>query len=436
VIAGGVISKHGRWLLAAAALALFVGAVSARRNDSPPRVAPAKPEFVKTGLPRYVSEVPARRTVVASPPAHEGPPEDAALIALGRAVFADPRFSDPPGTSCASCHDPRRAFSGTNGAGTGVPAGSRPGHFARRATPSVLYLKYVPKFHFHEDDEAPAPTAVGGFFWDGRIDSLAELVKQPLFNPDEMNAGSEIRVAAKLRDAPYVAELRAKFGTDAKAVVQGLGVAIEAYLTSDEMAPATSKFDQYMRGEATLTSLERRGMEAFKDPTRGACSTCHRMNESSPNPKWSMFTDYGFDAVGAPRNRELSGNRNPSYFDLGLCERKDPKTPTSDDAWCGSFRTPSLRNVAVRQSFMHNGVFRKLRDVVLFYATRASTPGRWYPAGTKFDDLPEKHRGNVNISSLPYNRREGGPPAFGDEDVDAIVAFLGTLTDAAYLENQ
>ena len=435
MIAGDLISKRGRWLFAAAALALSLGAVSRRTGTATP-VSSSKPEFVETGLPRFGSDVLARRPGVASPPVHDGPPEDPALIALGRAIFADPRFSDPPGTSCASCHDPRRAFSGTNGAAIGVPVGSRPGHFARRATPSVLYLKYVPRFHFHEDDEVAAPTALGGYFWDGRVDTIAELVKQPLFNPEEMNAGSDGRVATKLRDAPYAAELRAKFGSDTKAVVQGLGVALEAYLTSDEMAPATSKYDQYIRGQATLTPLEKRGLEAFKDPARGACSGCHRMNESSPNPKWSLFTDYGFDAVGAPRNRELPGNRNPNYFDLGLCERKDQKTPSSDDMWCGSFRTPSLRNVAVRQSFMHNGVFRRLRDVVVFYATRAATPGRFYPGGTKFDDLPEKHRGNVNVSSLPYNRREGGPPAFGDEDVDAIVSFLDTLTDAAYLGNE
>ncbi|HVW27413.1 MAG TPA: cytochrome c peroxidase [Polyangiaceae bacterium] len=432
---GGVISKHGRWLFAAAALTLSAGALS-RRTGSGPGLASAKPAFVKTGLPRFVSEVPLHRSVVAAPPVHEGPPEDPALIALGREIFDDPRFSDPPGTSCASCHDPHRAFSGTNGATIGVPKGSRPDHFARRATPSLLYLKYVPKFHFHDDDEAAAPAAIGGFFWDGRTDTIAELVEQPLFNPDEMNARSESRVAAKLRDAPYAAELRAKFGSDAQDLVRGLGVAIEAYLTSDEMAPATSKYDRYLRGEATLTALEKRGLEAFKDPSRGACAGCHRMNESSPNPKWSMFTDYGFDAVAAPRNRDLPANRNPAYFDLGLCERKDPKTPSSDDSWCGSFRTPSLRNVAVRRSFMHNGVFRNLRDVVVFYATRAATPGRWYQDGTKFDDLPEKHRANVNVSSAPYNRREDGPPAFGDEDVDAIVAFLGTLTDATYLGNE
>jgi cytochrome c peroxidase len=379
--------------------------------------------------------VPARRTVVAPPPGRERPPEDAALVSLGRTIFADGRLSYPEGTSCASCHDPRRAFSGVHGSGIGVPQGSREGHFARRSTPSVLYMKYVPRFHYYEDDEAAAPSPFGGFFWDGRVDSIAELVRQPLFNPDEMNAGTAARVAAQVASGPYAREFRDRFGStsDAGVVMRGMGTAVEAYLTSDEMAPATSKYDAYVRGEATLTPVEKRGLEAFKDPMRGACSSCHRMNETSTNPARSMFTDYGFDAVAPPRNRDLPAG---SGYDLGLCERKDTRTPSRDDKWCGSFRTPSLRNVAVRASFMHSGALRTLRDVVVFYATRATQPGRWYPPGQKFDDLPEKYRENVNVLSLPYNGSEGGTPPLDDDDIDAIVAFLGTLTDQAYLEAQ
>ena len=81
---------------------------------------------------------------------------------------------------------------------------------------------------------------------------------------------------------------------------------------------------------------------------------------------------------------------------------------------------------------MHNGVFSKLRDVVAFYATRSTNPDLWYPHGAKFDDLPDPYRGNVNTVSLPYNRREGDPPAMDDADIDAIVAFLQTLTDEPY----
>ncbi len=82
---------------------------------------------------------------------------------------------------------------------------------------------------------------------------------------------------------------------------------------------------------------------------------------------------------------------------------------------------------------MHNGFFSRLRDVVAFYATRSTNPDLWYPHGVKFDDLPDRYRRNVNTLSFPYNRREGAPPALDDADIDAIVAFLGTLTDAAFV---
>ncbi|HEY4107150.1 MAG TPA: hypothetical protein VGM44_24795, partial [Polyangiaceae bacterium] len=114
--------------------------------------------------------------------------------------------------------------------------------------------------------------------------------------------------------------------------------------------------------------------------------------------------------------------------DLGVCERRDARLHTEDPWFCGAFRTPSLRNVALRTSFMHNGVFSSLRDVVSFYATRGSDAKRWYH-GEKFDDLPAKYQKYVNVSAAPYNRDEGAPPALNDEEIDAIVAFLATLSD-------
>ncbi|HEX4511520.1 MAG TPA: cytochrome B6, partial [Burkholderiaceae bacterium] len=196
----------------------------------------------------------------------------------------------------------------------------------------------------------------------------------------------------------------------------------------DEMSPTRSKYDAYVRGEATLTETERRGLEAFKDRRRGACAGCHRMTEMSSNPAESMFTDYGYDAIALPRNHELGTNRDPAAFDLGLCERH--KGEKSDEKLCGSFRTPSLRNVALRESFGHNGVYKTLREAVTFYARRAVAPERIYPAGQKFDDVPARYRVNVNIHAPVYNRSVGAAPPLSDAEIDDVVAFLQTLTDA------
>jgi cytochrome c peroxidase len=358
----------------------------------------------------------------------------AARAELGKKIFSDATLSDPPGTSCATCHDPARGFAGNNGSTLGVAQGSRPGHFARRNTPSVLYLKFVPRFGWHWEEDVDLPDGIGGFFWDGRSDSLAKLVEQPLFNPDEMNGGDAARVAAKLKDAPYAAALRAEFGEaldDATGALGAMGTAIEAFLRSDQMAPFTSKYDDVIRGRAAFTDEEALGLKLFKDRAKGGCDACHHVNEASSKPERSLFTDYGYEAVGAPRNARLPPNRDANSFDLGLCERHE-HTHMNDDRLCGAFRTPSLRNVATRASFMHNGKFTKLRDVVAFYATRGTDPKRWYRSGKVYDDLPETYRANVRSDRAPYDRGPGQTPRMNDAEIDAIVAFLQTLTDAEY----
>jgi cytochrome c peroxidase len=383
-------------------------------------------------IPRSTA-IPARRTNALPVPPREGPPDDPALVALGRKIFFDGRLSEPAGTSCASCHDPAHAFSGGHGSRIGVPLGSRPRHYARRSTPSALYLRYVPAFYYFEDDEAPAPEPRGGLFWDGRVDTLAELVRQPLFNPDEMNAGSPRRVAGKILGGAYAAAFTAAFGRDSnpESVLRGVGLAVEAYLKSDEMNPFTSKYDAYVRGQATLTEQERRGLEIFKDRRSGACAGCHRVAETSTNPAEAMFTDFGYDAIALPRNPALPAK--PGEYDLGLCARDNPKSPSKEERFCSAFRTPSLRNVAVLESFGHNGVYRSLRDAVAFYARREVAPDRIYPPGKKYDDVPVRYRGNINIRAPVYNQPEGGKPPLSEDDIDALVAFLRTLTDARYL---
>jgi cytochrome c peroxidase len=381
---------------------------------------------------------------VASIPPHAVPPLTA-REKLGQAIFLDTTLSNPPGTSCSSCHDPAAAFAGNNGSDSGVARGSRPGHFARRNAPSVLYIKYVPPFHFAlEDDDDVTESPFGGLTWSGRADTVAEFARLPLLDADEMNNASEDDVARKLRASPYAADLTREFpgalGTPASSM-KALGEALQAFLTSETMSPFTSKYDDFLRGKVQLSPLEMKGLMAFQNRNRGACNHCHQMYPHSNRPESSLFTNYTYDAVAVPRNPGIAANADPNRYDLGLCERKKGKAPvaepqdkeaSSDAKWCGYFRVPSLRNVAVRQRFMHNGKFSKLRDVVAFYATRTTNPDLWYPHGVKFDDVPDRYRSNVNTLTFPYNRREGDPPAIDDADIDAIVAFLQTLTDEPY----
>lgn len=376
---------------------------------------------------------------LASMPDVAGPfrPKEA-RVALGRLVFFDTRLSEPAGTSCASCHDPGQGFAGNHGSRLGAPLGSRPDLVGRRNTPSSMYAAYVPALFFYQDDDAPAPTPFGGLFGDGRVDRLADLARHPLLDPLEMHNRSSADVARKLAGAPYADAFRREFSPQVFATtassMAALGAAMDSFLQSREMAPFASRYDAWVAGKAKLSAAELRGLKLFKDPDRGNCASCHTFNETSSNPARSLFTDFGYDAIGAPRNQRLPANRNPRRFDLGLCETARAKGWPDSGQWCGYFRTPSLRNVAARGRYMHNGVFGDLREVVAFYASRSIAPERWYKGGTQFDDVPARYKANINTATLPYNRRRGMPSALTGDDIDAIVAFLQTLTDAPFEE--
>ena len=100
-------------------------------------------------------------------------------------LFFDTRLSEPTGQSCASCHDPSRAFTGNNGTTIGVALGSRPGTFGTRDTPTAMYLATAPRFGSIVKEGQHVPAV--GMFWDGRADTLEDQAKGPFFNPLEMN---------------------------------------------------------------------------------------------------------------------------------------------------------------------------------------------------------------------------------------------------------
>ncbi|MDD0813145.1 cytochrome c peroxidase [Curvibacter sp. HBC28] len=369
---------------------------------------------------------------------------DPALVALGRRLFVEPRLSNPVGASCASCHDPARAFLPSAQAlagGPGTPRGSRPGEFSLRNAPSLLYVRYVPRRHFYQDDDAPYPSPFGGLMADGRADTLAEQARGPLFDRHEMNNGNPRQLLQRLQRNGLARELADSgvppFGPavlrEPEALVRALGAAFEAYLQSDEMAPFSSRFDAYLRTRQPLAPAEMRGLALFKNPDKGNCASCHALSDTASRPERSLFTDFGYDAIAVPRNRALAANRQPGHFDHGLCATAQALRWPEPEQWCAYLRTPGLRNVALRQSFMHNGVLHSLRDAVAFYNTRSIQPAKWYGPGGLFDDVAPARRGNVNVNSPPMNRRPDQPPALSEQDIDDLVAFLRSLTDAAYV---
>jgi cytochrome c peroxidase len=365
----------------------------------------------------------------------------AALAALGKMLFADPRLSPSGALACTSCHDPLRAFGPPNALPVqmGGLDGRQPG---RRAVPSVRYLQAVPPFTEHsfgsgdEGDDSIDNGPTGGLDWDGRVDSGHEQARVPLLTSYEMANGSPEGVADKALAAGYGPAFAAIYG---QAILDDKGRLFAAILKAFEVYeqdwrtfyPYSSKYDAYLRGETTLSPAEARGLSLFERRDKGNCSSCH-VSRPGADGTPPQLTDYGLIALGVPRNPAIPANADPGYFDLGLCGPL--RTDFGDRAgYCGRFRTPTLRNVATRRTFFHNGVVHSLRDAVAFYATRDTDPARWYPTlpdgrPDRFDDLPPRYRANLDMAP-PFGGVPGGRPALTDQEIDDIVAFLGTLTD-------
>jgi cytochrome c peroxidase len=365
----------------------------------------------------------------------------AALDALGHQLFFDPILSGSGKESCSTCHVPARGFSPANALPVqfGGPNMQVPG---TRAAPSLTYLQATPQFTEHyfdnedEGDESVDNGPTGGFTWDGRADRPRDQAKIPLLSANEMDNPSEQAVVARIAKSAYAAPLSTIYGDDVFAdpdrAFTGILTALETFQQdSKTFYPYTSKYDYYLKGQAKLTDQEARGLALFTDETKGNCSSCHISDVASDGGP-PQFTDFGMIALGVPRNPDIPANADPKYFDLGLCGplRTDFK---GEAEYCGLFKTPSLRNVALRQTFMHNGFFHSLRKVVDFYATRDTNPEKWYPhkadgSINQYDDLPEAYRANLNTDP-PFGGKPGDKAALDDHEIDDIVAFLGTLTD-------
>lgn len=392
-----------------------------------------------------------------------------AMARLGRRIFYDASLSSSGRLSCASCHSPQHAYGPPNDGPVmlGGPDLTRQG---ARAVPSLAYLERQPGFSIGRDDPtsearetislvqmataAKGTTRVektatqtaqaagnmvpqGGLFWDGRADTLQDQAAFPLLAPNEMDGGSIERVAGRLRQASYARQFVVLFGPgifgNAKLLVSEAMFAVARYqIEESSFHPYTSKFDDWLEGRARLNPAELRGYRLFNDPKAANCAGCH-VDQPSRDGVPPLFTDHEYEALAVPRNLALADNRNPAYFDLGICGpyRKDMADQTQ---YCGMFLTPTLRNVATRHAFFHNGVFHTLQAVLDFYDFRDTRPDKVYPRGADgvvqtYNDIPEKYRANVDVADPPFNRHRGDKPPMTAQDEADIIAFLKTLTD-------
>jgi cytochrome c peroxidase len=365
---------------------------------------------------------------------------------LGKRIFEDPLLSDPAGAACSSCHDPAKAYTGDNGSHVaGVPMTADGTTFGLHNTPTLDYLAYGSLFTFvvtmtgtGQFEETPT----GGFYLDGSAATLYDQANAAFTNAREMHIPDSATLTARLTTAPYSVLFRQVYGQDvlgnADVTYDFAADAIVAYERTSLFAPFTSKFDAMLAGKATLTDQERQGFTLFTDPTTGNCVSCHAGDTTSNDPAAWQFTNFTYGALGAPRNAAIPENADPGFFDLGLCSQPglDLRAPFGFnlDTLCGGFRVPTLRNVGVTAPYMHNGSIASLRDAVKFHVTRNSNPELWYPTNPDgsvafANDLPEIYQANLT-KGVPFDPAPDGSPSLTDAEIDALVAFLQTLTDA------
>ncbi len=365
---------------------------------------------------------------------------------LGKQIFSDQALSASGKQSCATCHVQATGFSANDGLPVplGGPNMDLPG---LRNTPSLMYASFTPAFSLASDG-----TPTGGFFRDGRAASLIDQAQQPLLNQFEMANTGAAEVQQRLATRPYFTQFQQVFGStvtaDATQTLAAIGAALAAYeAEGQEFRPFSSKFDAFINGQTTLTADEQQGLALFNDPSKGNCTACHVSVPVAGTP--ALFTDFTYDNVGIPRNWQIAANADDTtlsyvpangaalgapyrYYDLGLCGPLRT-TYASQTQLCGKFKVPTLRNVAIKQHYFHNGVFDNLNDVVTWYITRDTNPTRWYRKSDgitpdlPYNDLPAIYDANVNVAEVPYN--PGIAPSLNAQEINQLVNFLCTLTD-------
>lgn len=306
-------------------------------------------------------------------------PTNDALVQLGKDLFFDKRLSGNGKRSCGTCHQPEKYFT------DGLPqslALNEQDHLTRNA-PGLLYTVYQ-----------------HGQFLDARSKSMTGQIRDVLVNPQEMDASFDAIIQMLKNDKKYKTAFKSAFGNTKNKkglyTIDNLAIAIAAYEHS--LPVMTSRFDVYMKGDrSALTIDEQKGFNLFMG--KGLCGTCH-------------FAPV-FNGVLPPYYNitELES--------LGMLASADMKTPVPDmdsgryrvfpiEFYVGTFKTPTVRNIAKTAPYMHNGAFRTLEEVIRFY---------------------NEGGGNGLGLDMPYQTLSSKKLQLSEQEIKYIISFMESLTD-------
>lgn len=327
--------------------------------------------YADLGVPAHLNSYPIYlqdNTPSNNPTTNEG-------ATLGRVLFYDKKLSSNQTISCASCHIQSHGFSDTLKLSKGFEGGLTGRHSMGLSNARFRYN--------------------GHFFWDERASTLEEQVLGPIQDPIEMGMNLSDLTLILENNEYYPILFRRAFG-DSAITSKRISMALAQFVRS--MVSFNSKYDQGRKNHEinedfdNFSADENMGKQLFHSVNKGMCSNCHFTE--------AMVTDIA-------RNNGLS--REPD--DIGL------QGTTNNPMDRGKFKAPSLRNIAVRAPYMHNGDYKTLKDVISAYSSGIS----WSPTLDKHLMQP----GNTKAIRFNLSARE----------IAALEAFLHTLTDQEFLEN-
>lgn len=375
-------------------------------------------------------------------------------IKLGKKLFTDINLSIERNQSCESCHslsklkvpiqtksklfkilpqsaagfvDPRNVIDGT-----AVSRGSIARKFGSLNAPSISYASFSPKFHWDGEN------FIGGQFWNGRAKNLLEQAKIPFLNPVEMAMPGPWSVVKRLQEnQQYVKLFKLVYGLNINKVRRGdlkvkrifhlMAKSIAAFEKSKVFNKFNSKFDYEAKGMTHYTASEQRGADLFDGDAK--CNECHISDGFRGDNSPALLTDFTYDNLGVPRNLQIPDNPKIDPGLLGnpnLNSIRGKKSKIAEVV--GKHKVMSLRNIELTAPYMHNGVFKTLKEVVHFYNTRDTLLACVNP-----NDMSNPEAG---ITCWPKgefhatrNVDELGDLGLSEKDENDLVAYLKTFTD-------
>jgi cytochrome c peroxidase len=255
-------------------------------------------------------------------------------IALGRQLFFDPILSSTRQISCSSCHRPETAFADTGAVSLGVF--NRQG---KRNTPSVMNL-----------------SDAAFFFWDGRVKTIEQQALIPIANPDEMNLPVDSAVARLRADVVY----RNAFDKIYKQLPSAASLARALAAFELSLETGDTPFDDWKTNDdpRAVSESVKRGFVLFNG--KANCVKCHFGRD---------FSNAEFRNIGLFNGKNLSDSGRAAI--------------TNKVSDLGKFKVSPLRNVALTAPYMHNGMFKTLREVIDYY----ENPDKFIPDPINRDTL-------------------------------------------------